>query len=129
LSVDPDHRDGLNNFLMMTGDEAPQEAITQLEKLAVRNPNFSAIPAQMAILFQKAGNMDRAMEQMVRAVSLAPENLTYRYNLAVLLDKQGKRAEAANLYKQLLDAGMRGETIPGNVASIQERLTYLRSNN
>jgi len=30
--------------------------------------------------------MDKASEKMLRAIQLAPENLTYRYNLAIMLE-------------------------------------------
>jgi tetratricopeptide (TPR) repeat protein len=112
----------------LVADEAPQAALDQLEKLENRNPDFSPIPAQMAVIYQKQGNMDKASEKMFRAVSLAPENLTYRYNLAILMDKQRNYEEAAKLYQQIIEAYQRGEVIPGNPLKIQERLTFIRSN-
>jgi tetratricopeptide (TPR) repeat protein len=129
LSVDPKHRDGFNNFLVLLADEAPNEALVELEKLESRNPGFSPIPAQIAVIYQKTGNLDRATEKMLRAVALSPENLTYRYNLAIMMDKQKKYDEAARLYGQLLEAASRGEKIPGNTSDIQQRLTFIRSNN
>lgn len=128
LSLDPQHRDALNNFLVLLADEAPQEAITEMEKLEEKHPTFSPIPAQLAVIYQKQGQTDKASDKMFKAVALAPENLTYRYNLAILLDKQNKSEEAVKLYRQLVEAHMRGETIPGNIQKIQERLTFLRSN-
>jgi Flp pilus assembly protein TadD len=65
---------------------------------------------------------------MMRAVSMAPENMTYRYNLAILLDKTGRYDEAASLYRQLIEAGLRGETLPGKTQQLQERLTFISSN-
>lgn len=128
LSLDPKNRDALNNFLALAAEEAPQNALEELRLLAERNPDFSPIPAQMAVVYQKMGQTDQAIDQMVRAVSLSPENLTYRYNLAVLLDKAGRGVEAAGLYRQLLEAHMRGERIPGDAVKIQQRLTFLGSN-
>lgn len=128
LSLDPKHRDALNNFLVLLADEAPQEALEQMEKMEAENPDFSPIPAQLAVIYQKLGQPDRASDKMFKAVALAPENLTYRYNLAILLDRQQKYEEAIKLYKQLVEAYMRGETLPGNIQKIQERLTFLRSN-
>ncbi len=128
LSIDPDHRDGFNNFLVLLADEAPREALVELEKLETKNPGFSTIPAQMAVIYQKLGDSDKAIGKMFRAVSLAPENLTYRYNLAIMLDKQKNYDEAAKLYKQLIEASDRGEKIPGNISNIQQRLTFISSN-
>ncbi len=128
LGIDPNNRDALNNFLVLLADEAPKEALTQLEKLEAANPGFSPIPAQMAVIYQKLGDTEQASGKMFKAVGLAPENLTYRYNLAIILDKQQKYDEAGKLYKQLIDASRRGETIPGNIQKIQERLTFISSN-
>lgn len=128
LSINPQHRDGLNNFLVLLADEAPQEAIVEMEKLEEKHPSFSPIPAQLAVIYQKIGQTDKASDKMFKAVALEPANLTYRYNLAILLDKQHKTEEALKLYGQLVEAHMRGESVPGNIQKIQERLTFLRSN-
>lgn len=128
LAIDPNHRDGFNNFLVLLADEAPHEALNELEKLEEKNPGFSTIPAQMAVIYEKLGDSDKATEKMFRAVALAPENLTYRYNLAIMLDKQKNYDEAAKLYKQLIEASERGEKIPGNIDNIQQRLTFISSN-
>ncbi len=128
LSIDPKHRDGLNNFLVLLADEAPQEALAQMEELSKRNPNFSPIQAQMAVIYQRLGNTEMATEKMFKAVAMSPENLVYRYNLAIMLDSQKKYDEAERLYKQLVKSAMRGEVIPGNLQKIQQRLTFISSN-
>lgn len=128
LAINPQHREGLNNFLVLLTDEAPQEALTQLHELQQRNPDFSPIAAQMAIIYEKMGDLEKANGQMIRAIELSPENLTYRYNMAIMLDKQGKYDEAAKLYYQLVEAANRGDTIPGNLQKIQQRLTFISSN-
>lgn len=128
LALDPNHRDGLNNFLVLIADEAPEEALVKMAELETRNPDFSPIPAQMAVIYQRLGNTDKATEKMFRAIELSPENLVYRYNLAIMLDRQKKYDEAARLYKQLVQSAMRGEVIPGNLQKIQQRLTFIGSN-
>ena len=128
LAIDPQNRDGFNNFLVLLADEAPREALVELEKLETKNPSFGTIPAQMAVIYQKLGDMDKATDKMFRAVSLAPENLTYRYNLAIMMDKQHNYEEAEKLYKQLVEAAERGEKIPGNLDTLKQRLTFISSN-
>jgi tetratricopeptide (TPR) repeat protein len=128
LLIDPQNRDGFNNFLVLLADEAPREALVEMGKLETANPGFSNIPAQMAVIYEKIGDQDKAIGKMFRAVELAPENLTYRYNLAIMLDKQKNYDEAAKLYRQLIEAAARGEKIPGNVDNIQQRLTFISSN-
>lgn len=124
----PDFADGLNNFLLLLGEEEPAEALAQLDMLASRNPGFSAIPAQKALIHWKLGNYREAVTLFSDAIQLAPENLTYRYNMAVMLDEMGESLEAAKLYDQLLEHYRKGNSIPASPQRIQERLTFLRSN-
>lgn len=128
LLKDPTNRDALNNFLGVMAEEAPDEALIKLQDLMVRNPDFSPIPAQMAIIYQKKGDLNSASGSMLKAVALAPENLAYKYNLAIIFDKLGRKEEASSIYSNLLDSYMRGENLGVNVKAIQERLTFLRSN-
>ncbi len=128
LQINPQHREALNNFLALVAEEAPQEALQELLTLQTRNPDFAGLKAQIAIVYQKIGQTDQAIDYMGHALGLAPENLAYRYNLAVLLDHNGKREDAAALYQQLIEASLRGQAIPGDLNRIQQRLTFLRSN-
>lgn len=128
LQIAPRHRDGLNNFLVLLGEEAPEEALRQMEQLEKENPSFSPIPAQMAVIYKKLNQNDRAIDKMYRALALTPENITYRYNLAIMLDKAGEREKAAHLYQQVLTAHEKGEAIPTEAEKIQQRLTFIRSN-
>lgn len=128
LTIDPNHREALNNFLALVAEESPQEALAQLKKLQHNSPDFSPIPAQIAMIYQKTTEYPLAIDYMKQALQLSPENLTYLYNLAILYDKNNQGPEAASLYRRLLEAASAGETIPGNVEQIQERLTFLESN-
>jgi tetratricopeptide (TPR) repeat protein len=128
LTVDPGNSDGLNNFLVLLSDEAPEEALVELLKLSERNPQYSALPAQIAVIYQKMGLFEKAGQYMFQAIEMAPENITYRYNFAIMLDKQQKFDEAAKLYRQIIQAYQRGEAVPGNIQKIQQRLTFISSN-
>jgi len=125
LKVNPDHREGLNNFLALISDEAPQEALAELERLEQRNPDFSPIPAQQALLLKKLGYMDRAQDRMLRAIELAPDNLSYKFNLAVILDTNGHYQDAGAIYRLLIDAAMKGEKVPVSIEILQKRLNYI----
>lgn len=128
LSIDPTNREALNNFLALVAQESPREALAQLKRLQTENPDFSPLPAQEALIYQNLGNYSTAITRMQHALKLSPENISYRYNLAVLYDSNNQPAQAAVLYQDVLDAAARGEMIPGNQQDIQERLTFLRSN-
>ena len=128
LAVDPHHRDALNNFFVLMSEESPAEALSKLKQLESDNPTFSPIPAQIAVLHQQLGDNAMAAQAMARAVRLSPENLVYRYNLAILLDRVGNRKEAADLYRGLLEASHRGAKLPGSMHEIQDRLTFIMAN-
>ena len=125
LKLNPNHREGLNNFLVLVTDESPEDALPELERLEQRNRDFSPIPAQLATVLDKLGYADQAREKMLRAIDLAPNNMTYKYNLAIMLDKQGKSADAAALYRLLIEAALRGESVPASADAMQKRLNYL----
>jgi Flp pilus assembly protein TadD len=128
LAIDPHNVEGLNNFLVLLSDEDPKDALAELDKLEKSHPGFSPISAQMAIIYERMGNYDLAMDKMNRAISLSPENLKYRYDMAIILDKKGDWANAAVFYKQLLTASERGEKISASPEEIQHRLTFIQSN-
>lgn len=128
LKIDPYNVEALNNFFALVGAESPRAAIEQLELLAMDNPEFAPIQAQISLLNQKLGDYPRAIEYMIRATSITPENLAYKYNLAVLYDLQGDSARAATLYRHLLKLYESGLDLPASPKAIQERLTFLASN-
>ncbi len=127
LALEPQNVEGLNNFLILLADEAPQGALTELKRLEFSHPTFSPIPAQMAAIYEKLGNYAKAADAMNRAIALSPENLKYRYNMAIILDKQGAWDDAAVYYQQLITASDRGEKLPTNPDIIQQRLTFIRT--
>ncbi len=125
LKQNPNHRDGINNFLVLISDEAPQESLAELERLEQRNPDFSPIPAQQAVVLTKLGYAAQAREKMLRAIELSPENLSYKYNLAIMLDRQGNYVQAVPLYRLLIDAASKGAAIPAPVETLQKRLNFI----
>lgn len=128
LAIDPHNEEGLNNFLVLLADESPAEALEEMKKLQHTHPDFSPLPAQMAVIYQKMGDYRKAIDNMGHAIELSPENAKYRYDMAVILDKSGDWNNAAIYYQQLITANERGEKIPASAEEIQERLTFIRSN-
>lgn len=127
LKINPHHREALNNYLVLISAESPEPALYELQKLAERNPDFSPLSAQIALLYAKLGEPALARREMLRAIAISPENLVYKYNLAVMMDRQEQRADAIALYQLLIDASLRGESVPVPVTEIQNRLTYLQT--
>lgn len=125
LAINPTHREALNNFMALVSDEAPQDAIEALEKLETENPDFSPIPAQLGIVYRKMGDNTMAVNKLARALQLSPDNISYKYNLAITLDAMGKQQEAADLYMELLEDYSNGATLPGDIVAIRNRAIFL----
>ncbi len=54
--------------------------------------------------FERKGDLDGAMANYQRALSLSPENNRFRGRIGAILAKKGDHATALNLYKQILEA-------------------------
>ncbi|MCP5361677.1 MAG: tetratricopeptide repeat protein [Hyphomicrobiales bacterium] len=117
----------INNMLMLAREEGKDEALTLLQKLEMSNAEFAPLPAQIGMVYIEKGELENAAKYLSRAVTLAPENTHYRYNLAVVLDQMGNHTQAARLYQQLLAANLDGMELPEQPERIQDRLTYLQS--
>lgn len=126
LKKDPADKEALNNFLVLVAEEAPEDALIELEKLERINSNFSPIAAQIAMINLKLGHPEKAARYLRRAILLSPDNLSYKYNLAVVYDKAGKEEQALPLYRQVVEAANNGGTVPGSVDKITARMNYLQ---
>lgn len=127
LRLYPDHRDGLTNFLTLVAQESPEEAVEQLEDLAGQHPDFSPIFAQLGVLYHELGEQDHALNALIRAVRLEPENLAYKYNLAILYDRYGMYRDATVLYNKLLAAARTGLTLPVDPGDLQSRVIEINN--
>jgi tetratricopeptide (TPR) repeat protein len=126
LTVDPDYKKALNNYLVLMSEESPGQALTELKEMERVNPDFSPIQAQIGMIYAQMGDYASAEKYLHRSIILAPEVLHYRYNLAVVYDNMKKYSEAIAVYKQILDAGGASEVLPQNSNSIRNRMTYLQ---
>lgn len=129
LALNPGNREVLSNLMAIYGAEDPRDALRQLENLQRDNPGYSPIPAQMASLLAQTGDVQTAIRYQGLAVQLAPENILYRFNLAVMQDRAGMVGEAAGSYETVLTMASRSASIslPMPVGQVKERLDYLRT--
>jgi Flp pilus assembly protein TadD len=125
LAKYPNFQDGLNNFLMLASEESPKDALAELEQLSVRNPNFAPIFAQKASIYNKMGEQDKAVTNFIKALLIEPGNLSYKYNLATIYDKNGAPEKARKMYSELLEASYKGKPLPVGRQQISERLEVL----
>lgn len=91
LKADPNNREALTNLTAIMADKAPNEALTRLQELERAYPNFSPVKAQIGLTQAKLGDFESALDNLRRAVNLTPEAVLYRYNLALVLDRLGRK--------------------------------------
>ncbi len=103
LQADPDDLGAKIALLGMVAERAPEEALTLLRRLARDHPDDHRLPAQIAIVLAAQGDLAGAIVAARRAVALAPANLGYRTNLAVLLDRAGQSGAAVEQYQNALE--------------------------
>lgn len=127
LTLDPNHKDALNNFLVLVAEESPENALYELQRLERINPEFSPIPAQIAMVYLKTGDADKAERYLKRALSLSPDNVVYKYNLAITLDQMDEVEQAIIFYRDVIEEIKSGAVIPGSFESVVERLSYLEN--
>jgi Tfp pilus assembly protein PilF len=125
LKKEPNNKEILNNFLVIVAEEAPEDALIELQKLERINSDFSPIPAQIAMIYLKTNDPKKAERYLRRAVILSPDNITYKYNLAITEDRLQDYPQAVRLYRQIVEAVDGGAVIPGSIQSIRERLGFL----
>ena len=76
-------------------------------------------------MLMQNGQSDEAIAALDRAARAAPDNLSYRLALAGAYDRSGNSKEALMLYRQIVEASERAESIDMPVANIRQRINYL----
>lgn len=117
----------INNYIILVTERNPDDAIPKLTELWKKNPDYAAIPAQIANLYYKKNDLQKAAEYYLQAINLEPDNLEYKYNVAVILEKLGENKMAARYYKNLLDEAAKGKELPENPLTIRDRFFFLMS--
>jgi hypothetical protein len=90
----------------------------------------AAHQAKVAQKFMRRNNVKTALRFQHRAVGLAPGNMLYRLDLAIMLDSADDKKGVSELYRQVVRAYDRHDgTLPPqlNIGDIRRRLSYLDS--
>jgi Flp pilus assembly protein TadD len=86
---------------LCNGDDL-QRALTALEQHVERFPDHAIAHNDLAAICYRMTNMERALSHYRQAVQLAPENITFRKNLAdFLFVEAGEVDEAIEMYLEL----------------------------
>lgn len=84
--------------------------------------------AEKAYEYMQKGDMTRALQFEARAVALAPNNMVYRLQLAIMNDRLSNADKALDLYRQVVEAYEENKRVlpPGtDIESIRNRMDFL----
>jgi len=128
LQIDPQNREALANVTAIASERAPGEALAKLLDMEREYPGFSPIKAQIGLTYAKMGTLQEAANYLQRAISLTPDASSYSYNLALVLDRMGRREQAVAAYERVLNVASMGRASPDlPVSDIERRVRFLRA--
>lgn len=124
LAIDSNNQQAINNYLSLVAKISPARALKYLQELEKVNNNFSPVKAQIGMIYANIGEYALAESYLRKAITISPEIINYRYNLAILYDKMDRYNEAIHIYKQVLSFGG-NELSSSTIIAIQERIKFL----
>lgn len=127
LESDPRNLEALVNLLGLLRSEMPELAEEKLLQLRQTYPYDADILAQLAITKGQLKQYDDALMYIEMAESLQPSNLMLTYNKAILNDRMGRKDEAAQLYRYLLQRASDPAIVHSlPLDTIKKRLAHMR---
>lgn len=87
---------------LLANDNKWKEALAEYEESVKDEPNFAQGWASIASAYVQLGDMDKARETFAKARKLNPQDKNILYNLAILLEKNGKLNEALAEFQSAL---------------------------
>jgi len=128
LGIDENNAEAILNMLGLVKDQYPAVAARRLQALFKKNPNNPQIAAQLGITHAQLGDFDTALKYLSMAASFEPRNAQHLFNIAVIADKKGMKAEAVKYYEKALQVDsvnqQKNISIPRDI--IYDRLSKLR---
>ena len=105
VRLEPDHpeyRLNLGSVLAAAGEY--REAIRELETARIALPESTALANSLGILYVETAEPAKGEQEFRRAIRQAPREESGYLNLAMLLDRLGRKADAIDVLRQLLAA-------------------------
>jgi len=110
LDVEPENRMvGMKYAYALAASGSGEEAAAIDEALKREDPKDFRIYLDLGVIYTSLGKLDRAEENLARAVEISPSPETH-FNYAVILERVGKLAEAAKHLRLYLQKTPEGET-------------------
>ena len=124
LALDNANVYAANGLVRLKHSQFPVEKASDYQALAAQFPEAAQTHADLGNLYAEQQRWAEAQQAYFEAVSKAPENADYQYNLAVCLDHLGKASIARRYYQQALQLAKNGP-VSFTPASVYLRLQQL----
>ena len=102
IELYPNNMVAVNNFLILMGQEAPQESLKELLKLDQLFVANHILKAQISYLYAQQNNYILALEYIDSALNINKNNATYLYNKALILEYDKQFLSAKKIYNNIL---------------------------
>jgi putative PEP-CTERM system TPR-repeat lipoprotein len=93
----------LNNLAWLLKDSNPSEALQYAEKARVVAPNAPAVMDTTALVLLSNGQAQKAEATINRALDIEPNNPTFTYHKAMILEASGRGNEALPLLERIVN--------------------------
>jgi Flp pilus assembly protein TadD len=110
LEISPKNYSAKINMLGLLGERYPAVALQRLKAIADERPSDPALLAQIGIMEANLSDYAAALESLGVAAGLEPNNPLHIYNMAIIADRSGNKAQALKYYERALEI----DTIYGN---------------
>jgi Flp pilus assembly protein TadD len=96
LSKNPHDRFAEISLWGLRSEREPQEALSQLRRMAWQDPDDGRVRAQIGLILARRGQLDRAIAELQVALRLDPANVRYRADLVALGEARRRGLLARN---------------------------------
>lgn len=116
-----DRENVIANVLTIISEESPRTAVNFLSRLSSQHPNSGYLMAQTGLIYEKVKQYDKAIIHLKKATQNSPSRLDYRYNLAIIYDKNKNYKEAIESYYDVVKGYSRNKKWQKNIPIKQVR--------
>ena len=95
----------LNDLAWLYGETGDERAVGHARRARELAPESPAIADTLGWLLVQAGETDKGLAELKIARAGAPDQLEIGYHFAAALAKAGRKSEALNVLRKILDAG------------------------